>query len=115
MAISNLSREHLLGHSITIDIASDTESARLAAEKERSPGGSGVGQWAPGLGWGNLAGDMACKVSEALAKMEQRCDLWLSRKIAEDQWHTFEDCLVAVRGRWGNAEEDWITMYRCLA
>jgi hypothetical protein len=58
---------------------------------------------------------MARKVSEALAKMEQRCDLWLSRKIAEDQWHTFEDCLVAVRGSWGNAEEDWITMYKYVS
>jgi hypothetical protein len=41
--------------------------------------------------------DKVRKVSEvqgenALLQIEEWCDLWLSGKIAEEQWHSFEDC-----------------------
>ena len=74
-AIYELSGKQLLGHTVTIDLACDPASGKVAARKREARRISET------------------KVENALSKMEQWCNLWLSGKIAEDQWHTFGDCL----------------------
>jgi hypothetical protein len=74
-AICELSEKQLLGHTVTMDLAYDPTSGKVAAQKTES--------WSIS----------EAQVENALSKMEQWCNLWPSGKIAEDQWHTFSDCL----------------------
>jgi hypothetical protein len=74
-AICELSGKQLLGHIVTIDLAYHPASGKVAAQKREAQRNS------------------EAQVENALSKMEQWCNLWLSGKIAEDQWHAFSDCL----------------------
>jgi hypothetical protein len=74
-AICELSGKQLLGHTVTIDIAHHPISGKVASQKREARRIS------------------EAQVENALSKMEQWCNLWLSGKIAEDQWHAFSDCL----------------------
>jgi hypothetical protein len=74
-AMCELSGKQLLGHTVTIDLAYNPASGKVAAQKKEARRIS------------------EAQVENALSKMEQWCNLWLSGKIAEDQWHTFSDCL----------------------
>jgi len=74
-AICELSGKQLLEQTITIDLAYDPASGKVAAQKREARRIS------------------EAQVENALSKMEQWCNLWLSGNIAQDQWHTFSDCL----------------------
>lgn len=74
-AICELSGKQLLGHTVTIDLAYDPASGKVAEQKREARRIS------------------EAQVENALSKMVQWCNLWLGGKIAEDQWHTFSDCL----------------------
>jgi RNA recognition motif. (a.k.a. RRM, RBD, or RNP domain) len=98
-AISELSGKKLLGRVLSVKLASDHQSGQIAARKEREASAKAGGDDVPKAQSQGAAGsDKARRVSEAqvenaLRKMEQWCDLWLSGRIGEDQWNTFEDCL----------------------
>jgi hypothetical protein len=105
-AISELSGKELLGRTITIELVNDSLSEAMAVRKEREARAeTGRDYRLQDKVEGNLASDSARTISEAqvenaLSKIEQWCDLWLSGSIAEDQWHTFEDCLDLERSRY---------------
>ena len=75
-AICKLSGQQLLGHTITVGLAYDPAFGKVAAQKKREARRISEAQ-----------------VENALSKMEQWCNPWLSEKIAEDRRHTFSNCL----------------------
>lgn len=98
-AISELSGKELLGRTVRVKLASDDRSGPMAAREEREARAAARSDDAPtDKSRDTTATDQVRTVSEAqvenaLLKMEQWCDLWLSGMIGENQWHTFEDCL----------------------
>ena len=100
-AMSELSGKELLGRKVSVRRAQSTKymlAAEVARKKRKSliemrrAGGivdkttfTGAHAEARSISEG--------QVENALLKIERWCDLWLSGKIPEDQWQTFDDCL----------------------
>jgi hypothetical protein len=93
-AIPELSAEELLERTSAIELTAGPGSPGKRKATAEAGGDDGLQD----NGQNTIASDEVRRVSKAqvenaLRKMDQWCDLWLSGKIEQDQWHTFQDCL----------------------
>ena len=100
-AMSELSGKELLGRKISVCRARGMEylpTAEIARKKRKSlikmSRAGALEDEATLTGAHAEARNISeAQVENALLKIEQWCDLWLSGRIPEDQWHTLDDCL----------------------